>query len=113
MAQYQEFFDKKTPFDYEIARFIKSNIHKDDTIFVWGNNAQLYQLVGVIPPTKYIVAYHITSYSDGVSSTKASLEKTKPRFIVAMPNQGGIPFPLINYSKKININKAIIYERIF
>ena len=113
MTSYQAFFDKNTPVDYEIARFIKPKLARDDTIFVWGNNAQVYQLIGVVAPTKYVVAYHISNYADGVINTKSAIEKTKPKFIVVMQNQKNIPFPLINYSKKININKATIYERIF
>ena len=113
MMQYQAFFDKNTPVDYEITRFIKPKLARNDTIFVWGNNAQVYQLVGVVAPTKYVVVYHISNYADGVINTKSIIEKTKPKFIVAMSNQKNIPFPLINYSKKININGATIYERIF
>ena len=113
MTSYQAFFDKNTPVDYEIARFIKPKLARDDTIFVWGNNAQVYQLIGVVAPTKYVVAYHISNYADGVINTKSAIEKTKPKFIVTMSSQKNIPFPLINYSKKININKATIYERIF
>ena len=113
MDSYQAFFDKDTPFDYEIARFIRPKISKNETIFVWGNNAQLYQLVGVIPPTKYIVAYHITNYKDGSTSTKNAIDKIKPKFIVVMPNQQIIPFSLMHYSEKIKINNAIIYERLF
>ena len=113
MIQYQAFFDRNTPLDYEIARFIKPKLKKNDTIFIWGNNAQLYQLVNVIAPTKYIVAYHIKNYKDGIPTTRNSLEKIKPKFIVVMQNLGEPPFPLVNYSKKMNINKTIIYERIF
>lgn len=113
MTSYQAFFDRNTPFDYEIARFIKPKLSKNDTIFIWGNNAQLYQLLRVIPATKYIVVYHISDYKDGVITTKIAIEKTKPKFIVVMSQERSIPFPLINYSKKININKATIYERIF
>jgi hypothetical protein len=113
MASYQTFFDRNTPFDYEIARFIRPKLTKNDTIFVWGNNAQLYQLVGVVAPTKYIVAYHISNYKDGLISTQTTIEKTKPKFIVIMTNNNPIPFPLLNYSRIININNATIYERIF
>ncbi len=113
MDSYQAFFDKNTPFDYEMARFIKPKLDIHDTIFVWGNNAQLYQLVGVVAPTKYVVAYHISSYKDGPITTRTAIEKTKPKFIVIMANNNPIPFPLINYSKKININNAAVYERIF
>ena len=110
---YQAFFDKNTPIDYEIALFIKPRLNKGETIFVWGNNAQLYNLVNAVPPSKYVVAYHITNYKDGAESTQKAIEKTKPRFVVIMPNQKAIPFPLINYSRKININNVAIYEKLF
>jgi len=113
LFQYQSFFDRKTPFDYEIARFIKPKLDKKDSVFVWGNNAQIYQLLDIVAPTKYIVAYHISNYKDGLINTKTILDKTKPKFIVVMPNVSQFSFPLGNYSEKININNAIIYERIF
>jgi|WetSurMetagenome_2_1015567.scaffolds.fasta_scaffold02934_8 hypothetical protein len=113
MDSYQRFFDHKTPADYEMARFIKPKLSKNDTVFVWGNNAQLYQLLGVVAPTKYVVAYHILNYKDGAISTKSALETKKPKFIVILPNEGQIPFALTNYSLKIDINKASIYERAF
>jgi hypothetical protein len=112
-TQYQAFFDKSTPFDYEVARFIKPKLAENDTIFLWGNNAQLYQLIGVVVPTKYTVAYHILNYKDGPATTLQGIEKAKPKFIVMMTNSGAFPFPLINYSKKIIINSASIYERLF
>ncbi|MBF8249532.1 MAG: 2 protein [Candidatus Levybacteria bacterium] len=112
-TSYQAFFDRNTPFDYEIARFIKPKLDIHDTIFIWGNNAQLYQLVGVVAPTKYVVAYHISNYKDGTITTQAGIEKTKPKFVVIMTNSGPLPFPLLNYSLKININNATIYERLF
>lgn len=110
---YQSFFDRNTPFDYEIARFIKPKLAKNNTIFVWGNNAQIYQLVGAVAPTKYVVAYHISNYKDGAATTRISIEKVKPKFIIIMASNSPIPFSLMNYSKKININNATIYERIF
>src|SRR3989344_5543508 len=113
MVSYQAFFDRNTPFNYEIARFIRPKLTKNDTIFVWGNNAQLYQIIGVIAPTKYVVAYHISNYKDGPTTTQIAIEKTKPKFIIIIASNSSIPFSLINYSKKININKATIYERIF
>lgn len=112
-TQYQAFFDRNTPFDYEIARFIKPKLAKNDTIFVWGNNAQLYQLIGVVAPTKYVVAYHISNYKDGPTNVQIAIEKTKPKFIVIIASNNSIPFSVINYSEKININHAVIYERIF
>ncbi len=112
-SSYQAFFDRNTPIDYEVAFFIKPKLAKNDTIFVWGNNAQLYELVDVVAPSKYVVSYHMTGYKDGVTNAKNSIEKTKPKFIVVMPNVPTIPFPLMDYSLKININKVSIYEKIF
>lgn len=113
MISYQEFFDRKTPIDYEIARFIKPKLNLNDTIFVWGNNAQLYQLVNVVAPTKYVVAYHISAYRDGLISTQTALSTIKPKFVVIMPNEKQFPFILMGYFIKININNASIYERVF
>lgn len=112
-SSYQAFFDRRTPTDYEIALFIKPQLGVNDTIFVWGNNAQLYQLVGVVAPTKYVVAYHISNYKDGQVSTLKGIETAKPKFIVIMPKNNPVPFPLINYRPIININNAEIYEKIF
>jgi 4-amino-4-deoxy-L-arabinose transferase-like glycosyltransferase len=113
MDSYQGFFDHNTPFDYEIARFIKPKLAKNDTVFIWGNNAQLYEILGVTAPAKYVVAYHIQNYKDGRTNTQAALETTKPKYVVIMPNENPILFALTNYSIKININNASIYERIF
>ena len=33
-----------TPRDYEIAGYINLNIKTNDNIFIWGNNAQIYEL---------------------------------------------------------------------
>jgi 4-amino-4-deoxy-L-arabinose transferase-like glycosyltransferase len=112
-TSYEKFFDHNTPLDYEIARIIRPDLAKNDTIFVWGNNPQLYQLVGVIAPTKYVVEYHISGYKDGFTNTQMSLEKIKPKFIVIMSSTGTIPFNLAEYSEKINIGNSSIYERIF
>ncbi len=110
---YYSFFDKNTTIDYEISFFIKPKLNKDDSIFIWGNNAQLYKLSNVAPATKYIVEYHISNYKDGLYTTKVALEKTKPKFIIIMPDQKPYPFSLSEYFNKININGASVYERIF
>ncbi|MCL6096639.1 MAG: hypothetical protein M1444_03095, partial [Patescibacteria group bacterium] len=83
------------------------------SIFIWGNNAQLYKLTDKLPPGKYAAAYHITSYPDGVSNTKTGILMKKPKLIVIMPNVGSVPFPLLNYREKIIIDKVLVYERIF
>jgi hypothetical protein len=109
---YQKFFDNSTPRDYEIISYINSHAGPKDNIFVWGNNAQVYYLTGKLPPGKYTVAYHITSYKDGYTNTKIGLDLSKPKFIVVMPNVNPYPFSLTDYSQKINIDKITIYEKI-
>jgi len=113
VSSYEAFFDRKTPTDYKLAEYINLHINPKDSIFIWGNNAQLYKLTDKLPPGKYAVAYHITSYLDGVSNTKTGVLMKKPKLIVIMPNTGRVPFSLLNYKEKITINNVIVYERIF
>ncbi|MCL6096638.1 MAG: glycosyltransferase family 39 protein, partial [Patescibacteria group bacterium] len=70
VSSYEAFFDRNTPIDYELAAYIALHTNPSDSIFIWGNNAQLYKLTDKLPPGKYAAAYHITSYPDGVSNTK-------------------------------------------
>ncbi len=113
VASYQAFFDKNTPTDYKLATYINLHTNPNDSIFIWGNNAQVYKLTGKLPPGKYAATYHITSYPDGVSNTKAGILMKKPRLIIIMPNVRRIPFSLLNYREKITINNVLVYERIF
>lgn len=113
VSSYEAFFDRNTPIDYELAAYIALHTNPGDSIFIWGNNAQLYKLTDKLPPGKYAAAYHITSYPDGISNTKAGILMKKPKLIVIMPNVGRIPFSLLNYREKITINKVLVYERIF
>jgi hypothetical protein len=110
---YQRFFDKNTPNDYDIAGYINLHAKKEDKIFIWGNNAQVYKLTEKIPPGRYTVAYHIVNYKDGLENTREGLLKNSPRFIVIMPNAPQFPFVLSEYYSKINLNGIGIYERIY
>ncbi|MGA2967738.1 MAG: glycosyltransferase family 39 protein [Candidatus Levyibacteriota bacterium] len=113
VTSYEKFFDASTPRDYEIANYINLYAKTSDNIFVWGNNAQLYKLTDKLPPGKYTVAYHITSYKDGISNTEAGLSKTKPKFIIVMPNVPFFPFSLAGYDRQINIEGINIYEKLY
>ena len=108
---YQKFFDQSTPLNYEIANYIKLYAKPKDNIFLWGNNPQVYYLTNKLPPGKYTVAYHITSYKDGISNTQKGLDVNQPKFIIIMPNVGSYPFSLAGYSPKINIGGSTIYEK--
>lgn len=111
ITSYRAFFDAATPRDYILADFLKAHAEKNDQIFLWGNNAQLYMLANKLPPGKYIVAYHITASQQTKDETQQALIKTHPRFIIDMPNAGSIPFRLSGYSQRIMIDNAVIYER--
>lgn len=109
---YQRFFDGNTPNDYEIAGYINNHLSKNDNLFIWGNNAQVYKLTNKLPPGRYTVAYHITNYEDGYKNTEDGLSEKNPKFIIIMPNAPIYPFSLLGYSQKININGINIYERL-
>jgi len=113
ITAYERFFDQSTPRDYEIANFINLYAKTSDNIFLWGNNAQVYKMTNKLPPGKYAVTYHITSYKDGLSDTTTGLAINKPKFIVIMPNAGSYPFSLAGYDHKINLEGVDIYEKFY
>lgn len=113
VTDYQNFFDHATPIDYELAYFVNSNTNPNDTIFTWGNNAQLYKMTNKLPPGKYTVAYHITGDKNGIKNTERDLAKNKPKIIIIMPYMKFFPFSLVGYSQRIIIDNALVYERTF
>lgn len=112
VVQYQRFFDRITPLDYQLASFVKFNTKPKDNIFIWGNNAQLYKLSNKLPPGKYTVAYHITSTKNGLKETTKDLKQKKPKFIIIMPYMKYFPFQLTGYTQRIIIDRASVYERV-
>ncbi len=112
LSSYQAFFDGNTPRDYELARYIKANTESQESIFIWGNNAQVYKLGNKVPIMRYTVAYHITNYKTGVSEMEKAINTKKPKLIIIMPNAPLFPLSLGNYNEKINIRNAMVYEKI-
>ncbi len=109
---YQSFFDGNTPRDYELAQYIKSNTSASDSIFVWGNNAQIYKLADKTPIMRYTVAYHITGFPPGMNDLINAIENKKPKLIIVMPNVPDFPLPLTDYNEKIDIHGAKVYEKV-
>ncbi len=109
---YQAFFDKNTPRDYELARFIKM-FSKDSSsdVFVWSDSGQIYALSDTLPPGKYIVAYHITYYNDAVSYMIEQIEKTKPTYIIKTKDSPEFNKFLSSYVLKYKVVGSDIYER--
>lgn len=113
LFEYQLFFDRQTPTDYQLAQFIKTHTTNKDNLFIWGNNAQIYKMVNKLPPVRYAVSYHMTSSKNSLEETGFTLKKLAPRLIVIMPNQQPIPYKLIDYSLKYKIDNILIYEKNF
>lgn len=113
VSSYQSFFDGNTPRDYDLARYIKANTTKDESIFIWGNNAQVYKLAEKTPIMRYTVAYHITNYPTGLSEMENAIRTKEPKLIIIMPNVPEFPMKLINYEERIEIRGVKIYEKVF
>lgn len=108
---YYKFFDRRTITDYELGTYIRNNTSDNDSVFIWGNNAQVYTLTKKLPPGRYAVAYHITSTKDGIKETQEDLNRVKPKLIIVMPYMKSFPFQVSNYSQKIIIDDVIILVR--
>lgn len=113
VTAYRTFFDQATPRDYDIATFYQRHKKPGDTLFVWGDNGQVYKLAGILPPGRFIVAYHMTMTKANRQETADLLKKNPPKFIVILPNRPVIPMSLENYSEIVIIGNAVIYERNF
>ncbi|MFH1832731.1 MAG: hypothetical protein ABH816_01000 [Candidatus Levyibacteriota bacterium] len=110
---YQSFFDRNTPIDYKLSEYINGRTKKDDKIFIWGNNAQVYKMTNKIPIGRYTVAYHMTSSQKTLEETKEIFNKTRPKYVIITSWRNPIPFGLNGYIQKINIDSASVYERAF
>lgn len=109
---YQAFFDVNTPRDYELVRFIEIlTKDKDSDVFLWSDSGQIYAMLGMLPPGKYIVAYHITYYNNAVSYMIEQISKTKPRYIIRTKDSPEFRNFLPSYVLKYKILNSDIYER--
>lgn len=111
VSSYQSFFDDKTPRDYEIASFIKTHTLAEDTVFIWGDSAQIYAVSEKQPIGRYTVAYHITQYKNGLEETQQALAKTKPKYIITLKESRDFPFRVAEYDRKFAFQGGVIYER--
>ena len=85
---YNASFDSKVNRNYSLASFIERNTKKEDYIFLWSNDPQVYFLSARIPPTRFTVAYHIYSYQGAKKEVVTSLVEKRPKFIfVEVPSE--------------------------
>jgi len=111
IVEYEGFFDRNTPRDYDIASFIRMNIKGNESVFLWSDSAQIYALSNRLPIGKYVVAYHITFYKNADTITKQEIDKEQPKYIIQT-----IDVPLVNnilssYQLRYIMNGTKIYER--
>lgn len=111
ITAYQLFFDRNTPRDYEIASFIKLTSSNGGKVFLWSDSPQMYALSDTQPIGKYVVAYHMTFYKDGIDEAKKNIEMYKPRFIIQTADYPQINNFLSSYSLRYRIHGVTIYER--
>lgn len=83
--EYFDNFDHRTSRNYKVAHFIAKSAKPKDKIFVWGNDPEIYALTRLMPPTRFVVAYHIKDF-DGYSEVIKNLNQELPKFIVVTQN---------------------------
>lgn len=82
-------FGQRVPTHYKIADFITSSSRPNEKIFVWGpDSSTTYALSRRLPPTKYVVDYHINDFSDKIQEVK-KLSQNPPKFIIILPDAKG------------------------
>ena len=97
--EYLQSFGNNVVRNYEITEFINNFVSKESNMFVWGDNAALYALSRKLPPTKYVVDYHINDFSTQ-EETIQILSNSPPKIIVVHPDAQN--FPLLD---------ELIYEK--
>ncbi|HMS22334.1 MAG TPA: hypothetical protein PKA38_01095 [Candidatus Levybacteria bacterium] len=110
VKHYQSFFDANTPRNYEVAEFLKMNTQNGEGIFLLSDSSTIYYLTNKLPPGRYIVEYHISSYPNGINETKQALNKLKPKYIVVTKERFARDF-LTNYDKKYVVSGITVYEQ--
>jgi len=108
---YRTFFDAGTARDYDIAMFFEKNKKPGETLYIWGDNGQLYKLINQLPPGRFIVAYHAAATASTLKETRDAVLAHPPRFIVVLPNKPPLPFSLANYSEIVILQGAVIYAK--
>lgn len=112
IEEYQSFFDRNVPRDYEVSQFIKMHTSDQEKVFIWGDSAQVYILSGKLPPGRLAVSYHVTFYPDAFQETIKAIDETRPKYIVLLSQNGRFDQLLQNYSLSFVLAKGgIIYER--
>ncbi len=85
-SQYQTWFDPRTARLVALANFLVNENKPNDSLFVWGNEPDLYFLTKLKPATPFITAYHLLSVPQAKTTGLRQLQTTPPKFVVTINN---------------------------
>jgi hypothetical protein len=110
---YIESFGSHVPRNYKIAEYLLSVTKPEEKIFVWGEASPIYALTRRLPPTKYVVDYHIRDFSTP-AETLNTLSQNMPVFVVVLPDSPEFTqldmFLSRNYALSETIDEATIWK---
>ncbi len=102
--------------NFKLAKFLKERMTPTETLYVWGTDSALYNLMDKLPMGgKYIVSFHVRDFR-AYKYTMKHLQQNKPDYVVIEPNP--IPFPELfswleaKYIKIADIDGAKVYKRL-
>lgn len=111
VSSYQSFFAPHVERDYALAQFLKGKLKKEEGVFIWGDNPQIYTLADRLPPGRFSVAYHITFYPNAIVETKEALKLKKPKYIVLIKTIHPYEEFLKGYKLAFIVGNSQVYER--
>lgn len=88
-SDFNNSFDKKVNRNYTLAMVVKKLTVKDDQIYVWANDSQLYFLTERVNTHRYIASYHTNNYH-AYTDTMKKLNSRWPRIIII---EQPLPYP--------------------
>lgn len=112
VTEYQAFFDRRVPQDMELVHYLNTHGKNNKTLFIWGNNAQIYYQTGTLPPGRFTVAYHIAGVKNYEEETAKALKDNPSDFTIIFSNAPNHAFPLTKGRQVLTTKVATIYERI-
>lgn len=118
VTQYHTFFDPHVPRTYKAAEFLRQHTQLDDRVFIWGDDALIYDLADRRPIGRFSMAYHIMDWDKEFKETIQDLTTRKPSFIMVSTERMTIfPFPYLQqllaqeYTYETAFEDILVYRR--
>lgn len=113
-SNYFDHFDSRVNRNYRLAQFLTTSAKESDRLFIWGNNPEIYALTHFLPPTRFVVAYHVqelNAYKEVINNLRAE----PPKFIIVTITTANFPELEAFISKKYLaielVDNANVYVR--